>query len=116
MNYKLLFILVCLFILSSCSTVANLRTDDVSNKYPVTNAANIEVHTLNVADRKYEVLGKVIASADAGSKSKTAVDMLKKEAAVLGADAVINMRLAIEYGYWANGITASGTAIKYSKN
>lgn len=116
MKKKFLYLFIISFLVSSCSTVGNLKTDDNPNKYPASSAAKIDVYSLDAPDRKYEVLGKVIASADAGTKSKIAVDMMKSQAAILGADAVIHMKLAIEYGYWATGITASGTAIKYIKN
>jgi uncharacterized protein YbjQ (UPF0145 family) len=43
-----------------------------------------------------------------------AVDLLKEQASVLGADAIVDLRLSITMGYWTNGIKATGTAVKYN--
>ena len=116
MNKKVFIIILSACYLVGCASVGNFKTDDIVKKYPATQASKIDVYSADITDRQYEVLGKVIASADAGSNSKIAVDFLKKEAALFGADAVINLRLGISYGFWTSGITAKGTAIKYIKN
>jgi len=56
-------------------------------------------------------LGSVVASADAGTNSKISVDMLKEEAAKLGANGIINLRLAIDTGYMQSAIKSTGTAV-----
>lgn len=96
---------------SGCS-VANYRTDDsVSLVTSNVAASDVEVYSTDEIGKKYLVLGSVVASADAGTNAKISVDMLKEEAAKLGANAIINLRLAIDAGYMQNAIKSTGTAV-----
>lgn len=115
MKQKLFKLVVpCLF-LASCSTVGRLQTSDSPpNQYPETNPAEIEVYATQ-PDTNYTVIGQVIANADAGQNAKTSVELLKKQAALLGADAIIDLSLEIGMGYWTNAIKATGTAVKTNK-
>lgn len=111
---KLLFYLVLIIgIATSCSSIAHLKTDDVSTNYKATNPNAIEVYSTEKAKDNYNIIGEVVASADAGKNAAKSVDLLKKEASRLGADAIVNLRLEIAYGGWSSGIKATGTAIKY---
>ncbi len=100
--------------LVSCSSVGHLHTEDIiTNDLPVTDSEKILVYSTKPNQTiKFDVLGQVISCADAGKDAKIAVKLLKKEAALLGADAVIDLRLEIGMGNWSNSIKASGTAIK----
>lgn len=109
---KLLLILGVIF--SSCSTVAHLSTDDTSQKYSATNAENIEIYSIDNIGKDYTIIGDVIASADAGTDASVTIKYLKKEAAKMGADGIINLKLEIDYGYWSNAIKATGVAVKFS--
>ncbi|MCG9794114.1 hypothetical protein [Flavobacterium algicola] len=107
------WIIPCLFFVS-CSTVGHLKTsDNTTSDYPATNPNDVAVYsTVPNANTKYTVIGQVVVSADAGENAKKSVNLLKKEAALLGADAVIDLTLEIGMGYWTNAIKATGTAIK----
>ncbi|WP_026713683.1 heavy metal-binding domain-containing protein [Flavobacterium daejeonense] len=98
----------------SCSSVGHLQTEDVTtNNLPKTDSEKILVYSTKPNQNiKFDVLGQVIACADAGQNTKISVDLLKKEAALLGADAIIDLRLEIGMGNWSNSIKASGTAVK----
>ncbi len=112
MKIKLLLIVGVLF--TSCSSVAHLQTDDLKQNYSATNPEQIEIYSTDKVDKFYSVIGKVIASVDARTDASISVKHLKKEAAKLGADAIIDLRLEIGHGYWSNAIKASGTAVKFN--
>lgn len=102
-------------ILSSCTTSSHLITENYNGEISKTNYQNIKVYSTDKIEPDYEIIGEVIASTDAGTNSKVTVTSLKKEAAKIGADGIINLRLEIDYGYWSTAIKANGTAIKYKK-
>lgn len=111
---RLFFTLLVLISCIGCSSVAHLKTDDVQNQsLTATSSENVKVYSTANAGRSYSVIGQVIADVDAGENAKKAVDALKKEAAALGADAIVNLRLEIDMGYWSNAIKATGTAVKF---
>jgi protein involved in sex pheromone biosynthesis len=113
MKKKIQLLLILGLLVTGCSSVAHLQTDDVVKQIAESNPSTVEVFSVNKINKDYLVLGKVIVSADAGGDASTSVNQLKNEAAKLGADAIIDLRLAIGYGYFSNAITASGTAVKY---
>jgi hypothetical protein len=98
---------------ASCATSARFRTDDLVEKYPISDPEKIEVYSLDDVGRPYVKIGAVVVSADAGGNADISVRQLKREAAQLGADAIINLRLEIGYGYWTNAVRSSGTAVKF---
>lgn len=103
-----------LFFLSSCSTVATIITDDVKlSNLKQTNSDSIKVFSKKDFGKSFKIIGQVVACADAGEKASVSVDLLKEQAALLGADAIFDLNLSITMGYWSNGIKATGTAIKY---
>ncbi len=115
MKTKWLVLSLLIVFFTSCSTVSKIQTDDteISDIVP-TSKDQVEVYSTKVTPKSYKVIGQVIACADAGKNSKLAVDLLKEQASLLGADAIVDMRLSITMGYWSNGIKASGTAVKYN--
>ncbi|AWG21201.1 hypothetical protein FFWV33_06460 [Flavobacterium faecale] len=115
MRQRILTLAVPCLILASCSSVGRLETSDSpTGQYPETNPADIVVYATQ-PDTKYTVIGQVVASADAGSDAKVPVALLKKQAAKLGADAIVDLTLEIGMGYWTNAIKATGTAVKTNK-
>ena len=112
MYKKYLFVLICC-LLVSCANVAHIRTSDNTAVYTESNVSNIEIYSTSNIGKQYTIIGEVMASADAGENSETPVKYLKKEAAKLGADAIINLRLSFCLGYWLTGIMATGTAVKF---
>jgi len=112
MKQILLSCLLLVIILVGCSSVAYIKTDDVPDEFTQTpNPDDIKVYSDDREEWDYYVIGQVIADADAGKNAETAVALLKKQAANLGADAIINLRLEIDTGYWQSAIKATGTAI-----
>ena len=114
MRFKVLLVSVVLF--SSCSSVNRLRTFEQSEKLPPTSPKTIRIYSTDKVEKEYSIIGQVVAAADAGTNSTRPVNLLKKEAAAMGADAIINLKLQIIPGYWINGIKASGTAVKFKNN
>ena len=113
MKQILLSCLLFVIIMAGCSSVAYIQTDDVPGEYAQnSNPDDIKVYSDDREAWEYDVIGQVIADADAGENAETAVNLLKKQAANLGADAIINLRLEIDTGYWQSAIKATGTAIK----
>jgi len=102
--------------LAGCASTAHLQTDDVvplAGAVAHVSPADVAVYsTANANGKKYQVIGQVIASADAGNDAATAVDKLKEEAAAFGADAIVQLRLEGALGYWNCGIRATATAVK----
>ncbi|WP_269226683.1 heavy metal-binding domain-containing protein [Flavobacterium eburneipallidum] len=112
---KLIILISLVTIVSSCSTVSKIKTDDYKGSDLVpTNADNVEVYSTKTTVKTYKVIGQVVSCADAGQNAEVAVKLLKQQASLLGADAIIDMRLSIAMGYWSNGIKATGTAVKYN--
>jgi hypothetical protein len=107
------FLLISLF-LFGCSTTAHLRTDD-SPEITVkeSSSENIKVYSASDIGKPDKTIGIVIASTDAGNDSTGAIEKLKEEAALLGADAIVGMNLEVNLGFWTNAIRASGTAVKF---
>lgn len=104
--------LLCLFF-TSCYSVAHLPTNDSTERFEKTEYSEIKVYSVSDIDKEYIIIGQVVANADAGTDGNVPVNYLKKEAAKLGADAIINLRLEVDYGYWMNAIKATGTAVKF---
>ena len=112
MKTKILMGILIAVFLASCS-MARLQTSDFGSYYPPSIAENIEIYSTEKANHSYIVIGDVVASVDAWGDGSASVKYLKKEAAELGADAIINLRLEIGNGVLSNSVTASGTAVKF---
>lgn len=91
-----------------------MPTDEIGKIYSQTNPDQIEIYSTDKVPKSYTVIGQVIASADAGNNAATTMVHLKKKAAKLGADAIIQLKLEVGVGYFSNAIQATGTAIKYT--
>lgn len=99
------------------STVARLRTDDAPNVQP----ANVSPESILVlpftnVGRPYDVLGVVVAASSlgdsTGDRTFVAYRLLQKEAAALGANAVIDVSMELEMGFWAFAVKVSGMAVR----
>lgn len=114
---KLSFIFLLLIVLSvGCtpSTSANIRLDNNSAVYSETDATKIAIFADAKVNKAYLVIGEVVFGRDSNDSAKV-IDGLCKQASLLGADAIINVRLECEYGKYHGGVKASGTAIKFKK-
>lgn len=109
---NVLVVVLMIMLFAGCSTVANIRTDDTVMDLQPTTAKAIKVYSTAKIGVPYSIIGEVVADADAGEQAAVSVDKLKIEAAKLGADAIINLRLEVDAGYLQNAIKATGTAVK----
>jgi hypothetical protein len=107
-----LLLFSCIFFVS-CSHVSRIRTSDNLTIFPETNSSKIGVYSTSDCGKQYIVIGEVMAAYDAGENSSKPIRLLKEQASMIGADAIVNVRLSFSSGYWANGIIASGTAVKF---
>jgi uncharacterized protein YbjQ (UPF0145 family) len=99
---------------NGCSSVAHLRTADSPKAATTTGDPDaIQVYSVNSIGRSYQTLGVVVSSKDAGEDAQSAVSNLKEEAAKLGANAITDMNLEIDMGYWRSAIRATGIAVRY---
>ncbi|HYQ55971.1 MAG TPA: heavy metal-binding domain-containing protein [Draconibacterium sp.] len=114
MKTKILILIMLGVFFTNCS-VTYLHSSETDMHYPPVKAKTVEVYSMEVANRPYTVIGEVVASADVLGNGSTSVKYLKKEAAGLGADGIINLRLEIGSGILANAVTASGTAVKFAE-
>lgn len=114
MRTKIILLCMAITLCSACSTVGRIATSEgQGSTFSPTSADNVEVYSTSKAKKEYTIIGQVLASADAGENANIPVDLLKEQAAKLGADAIVDLRLSISYGYWTSGITSVGTAVKY---
>lgn len=114
MKTKILILLALNVIFMGCVSVANFRTDDQVQAYPASSFESIEVYSTDYVGKDFIVIGKVVASVDSGNNASKSVNALKKEAAKLGADAIINLKLEADYGYFSSAIKSTGTAVKFT--
>ncbi|QGY42200.1 hypothetical protein GM418_00575 [Maribellus comscasis] len=112
MKTKTLVILIIGVMLASCSAT-HILTNDNTQRYLPNETKNIEVFSTSKIDREYVIIGDVVSRVEDFNGANASVKYLKKEAAKIGADGIINLRLSIERGYIGNGVEAKGTAVKY---
>ncbi len=110
---KYILLLVVAFILMSCSSVGKLRTNDVSFKAQSRPYKEVKVFAQKDIGQAYDIVGVVVANSDAGENARTSVKDLRKQAAKLGADAIVDLRLSYSYGYWNIAIESTGLAVIY---
>jgi hypothetical protein len=102
-------------VLSGCltSTTGRLLTDDtVAVPRPTTAAALVTLFPTLEIGRAYEIVGVVVAASSTGEQPDRTASLLKAEAAALGADAVVDVRMEMDLGYWTNAVKLSGVAVR----
>jgi hypothetical protein len=111
---RLLLCLISLcFVITSCSSVAHIALGDSSERFAPSNPDRIETYA-TTPEKSYTIIGEVIVNADAFT-ADYGVELLREEAAKLGADGIVNMRIEISYGYWTNfAVKATGTAVRFN--
>lgn len=114
MKTRILILIIAGILIESCC-VEHLRSSNSQVHYAPVNSKNVEVYSTEKANRPYTVIGEVVASVDAMGDGRASVKYLKKEAAELGADGIVNLRLEIGSGVLANAVIASGTAVKFDE-
>jgi hypothetical protein len=103
--------LPCLLLLA-CSSGAQLRTADSALSLAPSNPRAVRIFSDGEPVPAHEVLGVVVAGVDSGENTGPALDILRKRAAKLGADAVTHTRVEFEYGFWSIAMKATGVAVK----
>lgn len=111
MIFRFLFLLF----LVSCSSASFLKTNDFQRDLSATSASDVKIYPEKLNSKNYKILGLVASAADAGEDSNHVVELLKEQAARMGANAIMETKIRLAYGYWNTGIEASGVAIKVLK-
>ncbi len=102
---KIIITFVAVLMIYSCSTSIGYINDGID--YPPTSMEQIKVYSEKIADADYVEVGYVSANITDNASGDKLKELLKKEAAKMGADAIVSFQL------W--GTTAEGIAIKYIK-
>ena len=97
---------------ASCSSTGYFHLTGDTSQYAKVKPSEVAVYVTEEAGSTYTPLGSVIVSADAINDANATVNLLRTEAARLGADAIVNMKLKIAYGVWGRSLEASGMAVK----
>ncbi len=95
-----------------CS-VSHIITDDSNENYLPATEEMVEVYSTDKIDKEYVIIGEVLSSVESFNEAESAVRQLRKRAAKLGADGIINLRLRLTEGVLGEAVHAKGTAIKY---
>lgn len=107
--------LLGLIFLTSCQTQSVLASPLVKgNTYPAVSPKKVAVYATVKAPRAYKVIAELVAMCDAGQDAEVPIRILREEAARIGADAIINLRLNFGMGFWITGLKATATAVKYN--
>lgn len=110
MKVKILFVvLIFLALILNCSHHASLLIEG-QKTYSPTNWESVEVYSTAPTDKEYEEIGVVTVNLPNhdGDKAKAA---LQKDAAKLGANAIINFELNL----MLRRVVAKGMAVKYKE-
>lgn len=111
MKHYLFLLGLGLLLLASCSSSHVLTNSDKS--YQPGNPDEIEVFSNDQTGCNYIIIAQLVSSAEDWNGAKGSVKQLKKEAAKVGADGIINLKLSVTEGLLGDAIVATGTAVKY---
>jgi len=95
-----IFTLFIAFCLSACSLYTIDSESTTYDFYPAKASTN-DVAYLETVSQAHDVIGNVTVNAERNQKIQEVLEKLKKEAAVLGGDAVTNIRTNAGTGKWA---------------
>ncbi|WP_167618615.1 heavy metal-binding domain-containing protein [Maribellus sediminis] len=109
MKLKVITTAIIALLLSSCFYAYYPQTG--SETYSSTQVEDIEIYS-GVPEQEYVVMGSI--AADAIGDADDAVNQMKKTAAKLGADAVINVQFTTKSTCGGKGV--SGVAVKMKPN
>jgi len=104
---KILFVLV-LTVLVSCTIKTHYIQDDAQS-FEKTDPQMIKVYSSNDVGQPYDVIGSVAVDSPGGGED--ALKALKEEAALLGANAIINVKLG-KISSLASSTGLSGVAVR----
>jgi len=110
-KFNLITFLIGFLLLASCSS-SHVLTNTQQNYQP-TQRDEIDVFSNDQTGREYVIVAELVSTAEDWNGAKGSVKQLKKEAAKVGANGIINLKLSITPGLLGDAIVATGTAIKY---
>lgn len=109
MKLKVITTAILTLLLSSCFYAYYPQTG--SKNYSSTQVEQIEIYS-GVPEQEYVVMGSI--AADAIGDADAAVNLMKKKAAKLGADAIIKVQITTKSTCGGKGV--SGVAVKMKPN
>jgi hypothetical protein len=109
MKVKILFVLIILALVLNCSHRASLLMEE-QKRYSPTAWESVEVYSTAPMDKEYEEIGFVTVNLPHHDGDKAKAE-LQKDAAKLGANAIINFELTLMLGR----VVAKGIAVKYKE-
>ena len=100
---RIAIFLFTIFIISGLSACSLYTVDFETTSYDFYPAKTTkdEVAYVEQADRAHDVIAHVIVNAERNQKMQDVLDKLKKQAAVLGGDAITNIQTNAGTGKWA---------------
>ena len=105
---KKLFLILSFALFTSCVIKTHYIQDD-AQAFDKTNPSEIKIYTGDDIGSEYDVIGSV--AVDAPGTGEDSIKELRAEAAKLGADAVINLKLT-KLSSFVQRTGASGVAVK----
>jgi len=79
---------------------------------PPRSPAHVRVLASSDPGRPYEVVGLVVSQQDTSDPRELMLEV-RRLAAAMGADAVVDLRLTLGFGVWNIGHHVTGTAVRY---
>ena len=111
MRLTVLFIAIALTANAGCSYYTNYITAENSQKFEQVNPKEVKIYSnMPTNVNKYEVIGLV--ACDVLGDSDYALVKLKEEAASIGANAIINIKLSKIGSYMEQRVGMNGTAVR----
>ncbi|RZA00840.1 MAG: hypothetical protein EOP11_17915 [Proteobacteria bacterium] len=107
---KLIYIGFLALGFAGCASSSRLATEDSRGNRNASDPARVQVFAGKDIGAKYQILGGVMAVAD-GQSGEKALAELRREASLLGANAVVDLRVEIERGFWDAAVKATGLAV-----
>ena len=95
----LLFVLLS-FMTSACSLYTINSEDTTTEFYPPKNSPN-DVVVLDTVDKPHIVIANIVVNTERNQSLTDVIERMKREAAVLGGDAITNIRTNAGTGKWA---------------
>ena len=97
---NLIVILTFVLLLASCSFY-KVDSDISAGKFYPSKETTSQVTYLEVISRDHEIIGTVTVNAERNQRLVDVIEKMKREAAVMGGDAVTNIRTNAGDGKWA---------------
>jgi hypothetical protein len=116
---KLLLVLLIFMIMPGCHSYVNhaytvfTHDDDPFSLNLIPHTRKVEVYSTTDISKEYKIISHLYGVTDQ-TRVEVVVDLLKKEAARIGADAIVDLKLRYQIaGLRPLGIQATGTAVVY---